>query len=111
MVEVSEGGTACDREGPGIGKCERRMNLRCDSSINSAAESKHSGLRGAKTRSAFGYSPCKVPNAMRAWGSSVATTLPATMTGDRPLRLSSVANQFDSGVGAGSSRSYFKLPL
>jgi len=111
MVELSDGWAACDCPGPGIGNRDRRMNLRCDSSMNSAASSKHSGLRGASTSSAFGYSPCKVPNAMSACGSSVATTLPATMIGDRPLRLSSVASQFDNGVGAGSSRSYFKFPL
>src|SRR2546430_5929194 len=74
---------ACGCAGPGIGNRDRLMNLRCDSSMNPAASSKHSGLRGASTSSAFGYSPCKVPNAMSACGSSVLTTLPATMIGDR----------------------------
>src|SRR5712691_3027729 len=87
--------------GPGIGNWDRRMNLRCDSSINSAAASKRSGLRGASTRSAFGYSPCKVPNAMSGSGSSVATTLPETMRAQRPkpLRILFALHEESAGIG------------
>ena len=48
--------------------------------------------RGEDEKS-FGKSPWTTPKAMRESGSSVATTLPATMTGQRPRRLDSPPSQ------------------
>src|SRR6201998_204168 len=79
--------------------------------MNSAASSKRSGFRGARTNSALGCSPCTTPKAINASGSSVATTLPATTIGERPCRRASVSSQVESGVAAGSSMSYLRLPL
>src|SRR5215467_15507451 len=79
--------------------------------MNSAAAANCSGFRGASTSNALRYSPCSVPKAISASGSSVATTLPATMIGDLLLRWTSISSHEESGVGAGSSESYFKLPL
>ena len=96
---------------PGTANAERLMNFLCDSSMNSAAAAKRSGFRGASTSKAFGKSPCTTPKAISASGSSVATTLPATTTGQRRRCSHSLFNHSEKGLGAGSSMSYFRFPL
>ena len=78
--------------------------------MNAAAASNRSGLRGANTSRALRYSPCATPNAISASGSSVATTLPATISGRRPFLASSASSHSASGVLFGSSKSYFRFP-
>jgi len=96
--------------GPGIGSFERRMNLRCDSSMNSAVASNVPAFAGrgpevlwdirlAKFRSDEREGFFRGDNAARDddWGT---TATPGFYL--EPIR---------EGVGAGSSKSYFKLPL
>src|SRR5229473_3878207 len=97
--------------GSTIFNCERRINFRRDSWMNSAAASKRSGLRGASTNSARGNSPCTTPKAMSANGSSAATTLPATTTGARPRARASVSSHLERSVASGSAMSYLRFPL
>src|SRR5258708_33534577 len=86
---------------------ERRMNLRWDSSMNSAVGAKRSGLRGARTRRALGKSPWTTPKTRRARGSSVATTLPATISGARPRRGRFFLGPFAGGGGGGGLEMVF----